>query len=122
LDTLPYNAHTTASEALWVGLPVLTCPGRSFATRVAGSLLHAVGLPELVTSTLEEYERLASRLAREPGLLQALRNRLAKNRLAAPLFDSERYCRHLEDAYERMHARWKRGEAPASFVVPARPG
>ena len=121
LDTLPYNAHTTASDALWAGLPVLTCAGRGFAARVAGSLLHAVGLPELVTGTLDEYEALALRLARDPELLGALRARLAENRLTAPLFDSVRYCRHLEDAYHEIYARWQRGEPVRSFAVPAMP-
>jgi len=121
LDTLPYNAHTTASDALWAGLPVLTCTGRSFPSRVAGSLLRAVGLPELVTRSLDEYEALALRLAREPELLGALRGRLAGNRSTAPLFDTVRYCLHLEDAYRQMHERWQRGEPTRSFAVPARP-
>src|SRR5260370_6177295 len=121
LDTLPYNAHTTASDALWAGLPVLTCTGRSFPSRVAGSLLRAVGLPELVTRSLDEYEALALRLAREPELLGALRGRLAGNRSTAPLFDTVRYCRHLEDAYRQMHERWQRGEPARAFAVPARP-
>jgi protein O-GlcNAc transferase len=121
LDTLPYGAHVTASDALWAGLPVLTCAGRSFASRVAGSLLHAVGLPELVTETLDEYEALALRLAGDPQLLGALRVRLADNRLTAPLFDSARHCRHLEDAYQEVHDRWHRGEPARSFAVAARP-
>ena len=119
LDTLPCNAHTTASDALWAGLPLVTCPGRSFASRVAGSLLHAVGLPELVTATLDEYEALALRLARDPSWLSGIRNRLAQNRLTAPLFDSDRFCRHLEHAYQEMWERWQRGEPPRSFAVPA---
>jgi len=121
LDTLPYNAHTTASDALWAGLPVLTCAGRSFASRVAGSLLHAIGLPELVTATLDEYEALALRLARDPELLGALRARLAHNRLTAPLFDSVRYCGHLEHAYQEMYSRWLRRDPAHSFAVPAMP-
>jgi hypothetical protein len=121
LDTLPYGAHVTASDALWAGLPVLTCAGRSFASRVAGSLLHAVGLPELVTQTLDEYEALALRLASDPQLLGALRGRLADNRLTAPLFDSARHCRHLEDAYQEVHDRWHRGEPAQSFAVAPRP-
>jgi predicted O-linked N-acetylglucosamine transferase (SPINDLY family) len=119
LDTLPCNAHTTASDALWAGLPVLTCAGHSFAARVAGSLLHAVGLPELVTETLDDYEALALRLARDPALLGTLRARLADNRLTAPLFDSVRHCRHLEHAYQEMYSRWQRGEPVRSFAVPA---
>jgi protein O-GlcNAc transferase len=117
LDTLPYNAHTTASDALWAGLPVLTCCGRSFAGRVAASLLHAVGLPELVTHGLEEYETLASRLASEPAALGQLRDRLARNRFEAPLFDAGRFRRHLERAYVRMWELQRRGEAPRSFAI-----
>lgn len=117
LDTLPYNAHTTASDALWAGLPVLTCAGRSLAARVAGSLLLAVGLPELITTSLEQYEALALKLARDPSLLGALRARLERNRPSAPLFDTVRYCRHLESAFRTMHERWQRGEAARSFAV-----
>ncbi len=118
LDTLPYNAHTTASEALWVGLPVLTCSGETFASRVAGSLLRAIGLPELVTTSLAEYEAAAVRLAGNPAELKALRDRLAKNRLTMPLFDSARYTRHLERAYRMMWDRYARGEAPGPIEVP----
>src|SRR3979490_601337 len=85
LDTLPYNGHGTASDMLWAGLPVLTCAGSTFAGRVAGSLLHAVGLPELVTASLEEYQALALKLARGDGLLGGLRTRLQRNRASAPL-------------------------------------
>jgi FkbM family methyltransferase len=102
LDTLPYNAHTTASDALWVGLPVLTCVGETFAGRVAGSLLTAIGLPELITRSLADYEALAVRLARQPKRLARLRRRLAANRLTAPLFDSDRFARNIEAAYDRM--------------------
>jgi predicted O-linked N-acetylglucosamine transferase (SPINDLY family) len=117
LDTLPYNAHTTASDALWAGLPVLTCTGRAFAGRVATSLLHAIGLPELVTSSLEEYEALAVKLARRPDLLRSIRARLERNRSGYPLFDTDRLRRHLESAYMRMWDLWQRGEPPASFSV-----
>jgi predicted O-linked N-acetylglucosamine transferase (SPINDLY family) len=117
LDTLPYNAHTTTSDALWAGLPVLTCAGRSFAARVAGSLLQAVGLPELITHGVADYEALALRLAREPELLAGLRERLAANRLTTPLFDCERYCRHLEAAYEEMWRLWQQGETPRAIAV-----
>ena len=102
LDTLPYNAHTTASDALCVGLPVLTCAGRSLAARVAGSLLHAVGLPELVTDSLEEYHAMAVRLATHPDELTALRARLARNLPGASVFDAERTTRHIEQAYLGM--------------------
>ena len=117
LDTLPYNAHTTASDALWSGLPVLTCAGRSFASRVAGSLLHAVGSPELVTQNLGDYEALALRLASRPEDLTVLKQKLQRNLCTEPLFDVERFCRHIEAAYQRMWATWQRGEEPAAFAV-----
>ncbi|MGB6308276.1 MAG: tetratricopeptide repeat protein [Steroidobacteraceae bacterium] len=121
LDTLPFNAHTTASDALWAGLPVLTCRGGSFAARVAASLLNTVGLPELITHNLQEYESLALRLANSPAQLMQLRTRLAINRLACPLFDTLRLCRHLEAAYTGMWERWQRGDAPESFQIPPLP-
>src|SRR6516164_8999082 len=120
LDTLPYNAHTTASDALWVGLPVLTCMGNAFARRVAASLLHAIGLPELVTHSIEDYEALALRLAKDPSLLEGYRNRLATNRLTHPLFDTDRFRHHIEVAYLQMWGIWQRGEQPRSFAVEAR--
>jgi protein O-GlcNAc transferase len=117
LDTLPHNAHTTASDALWAGLPVLTCLGSTFAGRVAGSLLDAVGLPELVTHSLDEYEALALNLALEPALLADLKAKLARNRDTCSLFDTARFTRHIEAAYARMWERQQRGEPPASFTV-----
>jgi predicted O-linked N-acetylglucosamine transferase (SPINDLY family) len=99
LDTLPYNAHTTASDALWTGLPVVTCVGNTLVGRVAGSLLRAIGLPELVTDSLDEYEALAPRLARDGDLLASLRARLARNKWTHPLFDTERFARNIEAAY-----------------------
>jgi predicted O-linked N-acetylglucosamine transferase (SPINDLY family) len=117
VDTLPYNAHTTASEALWAGLPVLTCVGTTFAGRVAASLLRAIGLPELVTGSLDEYESLALRLAREPQALGELRKELARNRAVRPLFDTDRFRRQIEAAYVEMWERNQRGEAPAGFAV-----
>jgi predicted O-linked N-acetylglucosamine transferase (SPINDLY family) len=102
LDTLPCNAHTGASDALWAGLPLVTCAGSTFAGRVAGSLLHAVGLPELATRSLAEYEALALQLASDRGRLRLLRERLAANRGAAPLFDTERFRQNLESAYRAM--------------------
>jgi predicted O-linked N-acetylglucosamine transferase (SPINDLY family) len=119
LDTLPYNAHTTASDALWAGLPVLTCAGTAFAGRVAGSLLRAVGLPELVTDALPAYEQLALSLAREPHLLAELRARLANNRTKAALFDTDRFRRHIEAAYLAMWEKQRRGERPRAFAVDA---
>jgi protein O-GlcNAc transferase len=120
LDTLPYNAHTTASDALWAGLPVATCVGSSFAGRVAGSLLNAVGLPELITDNLEDYEALALKLARDKNLLAAIKAKLAQNRETFPLFDTDRFRRHIESAYETMWERYQRGEPPASFTVAPR--
>jgi protein O-GlcNAc transferase len=120
LDTLPYNAHTTSSDALWAGLPVLTCLGAAFPGRVAASLLHAVGLPELVTHSLEAYFTRALELARNPVQLRELRARLARNRTGHPLFDTKRFCRHLEDAYTTMWRRYEDDLAPETFAVPAR--
>jgi predicted O-linked N-acetylglucosamine transferase (SPINDLY family) len=119
LDTLPYNAHTTASDALWAGVPVLTCLGPTFAGRVAGSLLQAVGLPELITNSLEEYETLAQKLASDPTLLGSLRERLSQNRLSHPLFGTARLTRHIEAAYATMNDTWQRGEPPKGFSVEA---
>jgi predicted O-linked N-acetylglucosamine transferase (SPINDLY family) len=102
LDTLPYNAHTTASDALWAGLPVLTCVGSSFAGRVGSSLLNAVGLPELITHTWSEYEALAIDLATHPEKLAMIKNKLLNNRLITPLFDSALLTRHIETGYEKM--------------------
>jgi protein O-GlcNAc transferase len=117
LDTLPYNAHTTASDALWAGLPVLTCAGPTFAGRVAGSLLTAIGLSELITNSLKEYEAMALKLAREPLLHASLRGKLAKNRDTAPLFNTMRTTRHIEAAYLKMWDRHERGEEPVTFAV-----
>lgn len=117
LDTLPYNAHTTASDALWAGLPLVTCTGEAFAGRVAASLLHACDLPELVTTTLDEYEALAFRLATEPMLLKEVRTKLARNRTRGALFDAPRFCRHLESAYRTMMELVDAGEAPRGFAV-----
>jgi predicted O-linked N-acetylglucosamine transferase (SPINDLY family) len=117
LDTFPYNAHSTTCDALWVGVPVLTCAGKGFASRVAASALTAVGLPELITNSLEEYERKALQLAREPERLQKLRQKLAQQRMRSALFDTAAYCRHLEIAYRTMHLRAVRGEAPVAFSV-----
>lgn len=117
LDTLPYNAHTTASDALWAGLPLVTCMGLSFPARVAASLLQAIGLPELVTHSLEDYEQLALSLALNPDRLASIRAKLARNRTTHALFDTRRFCRHIETAYTRMWERYLRGENPESFIV-----
>jgi predicted O-linked N-acetylglucosamine transferase (SPINDLY family) len=117
LDTLPCNAHTTASDALWSGVPVLTCLGSSFAGRVAASLVRAAGLPELAVHSLEDYEALAVRLARDAAMVAALKRRLVENRDTMALFDTPRYTRSLEVAYRTMWLRTQEGEAPASFTV-----
>ena len=121
LDTLPYNAHTTASDALWMGLPLVTCPASTFAGRVAASLLNAIGMPELVTASLAEYETLALKLAREPATLAAIKAKLAANRDTHPMFDTARFAKLLESAYATMWERGQRGEAPSSFSVSAIP-
>jgi protein O-GlcNAc transferase len=118
LDTLPYNAHSTANDALRAGVPVLTCIGQAFAGRVAASMLRAVNLPELVARNLEEYEAMASRLAADPQLLQAIRGKLTDGLRSSLLFDLYRYRRHIETAYAMMWQRWQRGEGPKSFSVP----
>ncbi|MFP8781109.1 UDP-N-acetylglucosamine-peptide N-acetylglucosaminyltransferase [Hydrogenophaga sp. RWCD_12] len=115
LDTLPYNAHTTASDALWAGVPVLTCAGDTFASRVAGSLLHAVGLPALVTDSLDAYLALGLALVSEPQRLDALRAQLAAQRLTAPLFDVQGYTRSLEALYLGMWARHAAGLPPQAI-------
>ena len=117
LDAAPCNAHTTASDALWVGLPVLTLAGESFTARVAASLLNAIGMPELITSTPEEYEALAVDIATHPGLLRRLRDKLESNRLTTPLFDTEKFTRHLEDAYRQMHRRLRMNLSPDHIRV-----
>jgi len=117
LDTFPVNAHTTASDALWGGLPLVTMSGEPFVSRVAASLLAAVGLSELITDNLADYEALALKLATTPELLAGARAKLAANRLTAPLFDTDRFCKHIESAYLTMHERHLRGEAPQTFDV-----
>jgi predicted O-linked N-acetylglucosamine transferase (SPINDLY family) len=117
LDTLPYNAHATASDALWAGLPVLTCLGGGFAARVAASLLTAAGLPELATASLADYEALALRLAGDAALLGELRQRLDRHRGSHPLFDTARLCRHLEAAYTTMWQTAHQGAPPSPFSV-----
>ena len=117
LDTLPCNAHTTASDALWAGLPVLTCRGDTFAGRVAGSLLTAVGMPELVTGSLEEYEQAALDLARAPQRLIALRQKLQENRDTSPLFDLPKLTGNIEAAYQRMWQTWRSQQKPAAFAI-----
>jgi protein O-GlcNAc transferase len=118
LDTLPYNAGTTASDALWVGLPVLTRIGETYAARMAASLLNAVDLPELVTATPQDYETLAVMLATQAGKLAAIKQKLADNRLTTSLFDTALFTRHIEAAYAAMVERHHAGLAPDHIVVP----
>lgn len=118
LDTLPYNAHTTTSDALWAGLPVVTQIGETFAGRVAASLLNAVGLPELVTHSSNEYEDRAIEIAKHPETLRALKKKLAENRLIKPLFDTKLFTKRLEAAYIAMHERYQAGLSPDTIVVP----
>jgi len=113
LDTLPYNAHSTAADALWAGVPVLTCRGSTFAGRVAASLLSAAGLSQLVTETPKDYEAVALRLARDPEMLATVKALLKKTRDSSPLFDTAYYCRQLEAGYADMHERHNRGQPPA---------
>jgi len=117
LDTHPYNAHSTAIDALSAGVPVLTLLGNSFAGRVAASALNAARLPELIAETPAAYEAEALRLARDPAALAAVRATLAETRLGCPLFDADRYTRHLEAAYETMWTRHRQGDTPAGFAV-----
>jgi len=117
LDTLPYNAHTTASDALAAGLPLLTCAGSAYAGRVAGSLLRTIGLPELITGNLRDYEALALELARDRPRLADLRSRLGRNLATSPLFDTDRFRRHIEAAYTAMWEISQRGERPQAFAV-----
>jgi predicted O-linked N-acetylglucosamine transferase (SPINDLY family) len=119
LDTLPFNGGTTASDALWMGLPIVSCAGTAFSSRMSGSLLHAIGLPELVTSSLGEYEALALQLARDAPLLANTKAKLAHNRDTYPLFNSKCFTRHLETAYTTMWEIWQRDEKPQSFAVPS---
>jgi protein O-GlcNAc transferase len=118
LDTLPYNAHTTASDALWVGLPVLTQIGEAFAGRVAASLLKAVDLPELITQTQDQYQRLATELATNPAKLTAIKQRLGRNRFTTPLFNTRSFTRQIETTYKSMHERYQAGLPPDHICVP----
>jgi predicted O-linked N-acetylglucosamine transferase (SPINDLY family) len=115
LDTAPYGAHTTASDALWAGVPVVTCAGDTFPSRVAGSLLHAVGLPELIADSEEAYHDIALALATRPDALAACKAKLARNRLTTPLFDVAAYTRALECLYQAMWSRHSSGLVPATI-------
>ncbi|MGO9329636.1 MAG: tetratricopeptide repeat protein [Steroidobacteraceae bacterium] len=118
LDTLPYNAHTTACDALWAGLPVLTCLGETFAGRVAGSLLKAINLPELITTTQETYEHKAVDLATHSEQLANIKRKLTANRFTAPLFDTKHFTKHIEAAYTAMYERHQAGLPPAQIIIP----
>ena len=117
LDTLPYNAHTTASDSLWAGVPLVTCTGNTFAGRVASSLLRAVGTPELITTTLSEYEALVVELATNRAALQGLRDRLVSQLHSEPLFDSERFTRHFEAGLMQAWSRHLAGLDADHIVV-----
>ena len=117
LDTLPYNAHTTASDALWAGLPVLTLMGESFASRVAASLLHAIELPELITTNTEQYEAKAIELATNPAKLKAIKDKLERNRLTTALFDTPRFTKNLEAAYTKMYERYQADLPPDHIYI-----
>ncbi len=117
LDGLPYNAHTTASDALWAGVPLITCKGTTFPGRVAASVLTAAGLPELVTQNHSDFEALAIKLAGDPKAREKLRDKIAKNRSRCALFDTARFARTIEAAYRTMWERWLAGEKPQGFAV-----
>jgi predicted O-linked N-acetylglucosamine transferase (SPINDLY family) len=118
LDTFAFNAHTTATEALWAGLPIVTKLGKGFAARVAGSLLNAVDLPELITETEEDYEALILKLATNPTKLAKIKEKLANNRLNQPLFNTELYTRHLENGYQQAYQNYFDGNLPQTIMVP----
>jgi predicted O-linked N-acetylglucosamine transferase (SPINDLY family) len=117
LDTLPYNGHATASDALWAGVPVLTYLGSTFAGRVAASQLKAIALPELVTVSLEDYERLAVKIAHDPVVLASLKEKLSRHRNQHPLFDTGKFARNIEAAYRYMHARLHEEKAAQHFTL-----
>jgi len=118
LDTLPFNAGTTASDALWAGLPLVTCTGEAFASRMAASLLRAVGMPEMITDSTADYEALATKLAADPDLMASTRTKLARNRLSQPLFDTALFTRQLEAAYVAAHERAQAGLPPDEIFAP----
>jgi predicted O-linked N-acetylglucosamine transferase (SPINDLY family) len=121
LDTFPYSGHTTTSDCLWAGVPVVALKGTNFASRVSESLLNAIGLPELVAADGQGFVDLAVGLAQSPLRLRALKKRLVENRLRMPLFDTERFTRYLEAGFETMVGRASAGQPPAAFDVQALP-
>jgi predicted O-linked N-acetylglucosamine transferase (SPINDLY family) len=117
IDTFSFNAHTTAAEALWAGVPIVTRMGQGFASRVAGSLLKSVGLPELITTNEHDYEMLILELATKPSKLQKIRQKLAANRLEQPLFDTEQYTKHIEDGFQKAYQNYCAGNTPQTIFV-----
>lgn len=121
LDTLPYNAHATASDGIWAGVPIITCQGGSFAGRVASSILRAAGLPELITSSLTDYEALAMKLALDPDRRRGLREKIINARSSKPFFDAAGHARMMEAAYRQMWRTLKAGQAPKGFSLTVEP-
>ena len=117
LDTFPYNAHTTASDALWAGLPLLTLQGKSFASRVASSLLQSLGLDELITKSISDYERKAIELGRNSEMLCKFKNQLITKRPSSPLFDGKLFAADLESAFEQMYSRLTLNQSPEHIIV-----
>ena len=117
LDTFKCNAHTTASDALWAGLPLITKMGKGFPSRVAGSLLNAIGLPELITQTVEEYEKLALDLANDSNHINLIKEKIIKNRLIKPLFDTELFTIHLESGYQQVYRNYLNGKSPETIYI-----
>jgi predicted O-linked N-acetylglucosamine transferase (SPINDLY family) len=117
LDTYPVGSHTTASDALWMGAPLLALSGRSFVSRVSGSVLRAAGMEQLIATSFDEYTAKAIAIGNDPGTAQALRQTLLRNRASVPLFDPARFAEHLGRAYETMVDIWRRGEAPHAVDV-----
>ena len=117
IDTFPYTAHTTCSDALWSGLPVVTRMGQSFASRVAGSLLNAVNLKELITKNEKEYENLILKLAKDHKKIKEIKNKLKKNRLTKPLFDTKLYAKNIESAYTKIYERYYSNLSTKNFEI-----
>jgi predicted O-linked N-acetylglucosamine transferase (SPINDLY family) len=118
LDTFPFNAGTTASDALWAGLPLVTCPGETFVSRMAGSLLKAVGLPEMIAESVSAYEALACKLARDPDLMASFKRKLADNLPSCSLFNTQLFTSHIEAAYTAVYKRYQEDLSPTTIYVP----
>ena len=117
IDTFPYNAHTTCSDALWAGLPVLTLQGETFASRVASSLLNAIGLSELITKNSYEYEKKAIELGNNLSKVVGLKEKIENNKLTKPLFDTKLFTSHIEQAYFEMYKRYNKNEKPENIKI-----